>query len=292
MYSLYCCINPATSECAICTKTPVSLAEMIVTQCGHQYCLNCLTEHIEYQKGLEKPTLCPICRKSISEYRLFRLRQQNTRAKEIRFHTDHKSEDPVAQYSFQLFLHDPDKLSSKLQALLTHLHALRDQCPGEKVIVFSQFSSYLDIIQSELTLQGGLDFSVLKFDGRLAMKERERILESFTQNPEPPNTITVLLLSLKAGGVGLNLTAASRVFIMDPWWSPSVEDQAIDRLHRIGQNSSVRVVRFIVENSIETNMLKIQERKKHIGQAVGVAEEERRRQKIKEIQMLFQDEVV
>ena len=72
----------------------------------------------------------------------------------------------------------------------------------------------------------------------------------------------VLLLSLRAGGVGLNLTAAKRVFMMDPWWSFAVEAQAIDRVHRMGQEAEVKVVRFVVEGSIEGRMLKIQERKK------------------------------
>lgn len=87
----------------------------------------------------------------------------------------------------------------------------------------------------------------------------------------------------------MNLTSASRAFMMDPWWSPSVEDQAIDRIHRIGQNESVKVIRFIIENSIETKMLKIQERKKQIGEAVGAEEEERRKRRIEEIQILFEE---
>ena len=72
----------------------------------------------------------------------------------------------------------------------------------------------------------------------------------------------VLLLSLRAGGVGLNLTAARHVFMMDPWWSYAVEAQAVDRVHRMGQEGEVRVVRFVVEGSIERRMLKVQERKK------------------------------
>ena len=72
----------------------------------------------------------------------------------------------------------------------------------------------------------------------------------------------MLLLSLRAGGVGLNLTCARNVFMMDPWWSFAVEAQAIDRVHRMGQERSVRVVRFVVEGSIEEKMLRIQERKK------------------------------
>ena len=132
------------------------------------------------------------------------------------------------------------------------------------------------------------DFIVYKFDGRLNMNGRGKLLNLFNA-PLTNGKIAILLLSLKAGGVGLNLTTASRAFMMDPWWSPSIEDQAIDRIHRIGQNETVKVVRFIMENSIETKMLKIQERKKQIGEAVGVEEEERRKRRIEEIQILFEE---
>lgn len=120
------------------------------------------------------------------------------------------------------------------------------------------------------------------------MNGRGKLLNLFNA-PLTNGKIAILLLSLKAGGVGLNLTTASRAFMMDPWWSPSIEDQAIDRIHRIGQNETVKVVRFIMENSIETKMLKIQERKKQIGEAVGVEEEERQKRRIEEIQILFEE---
>ena len=178
---------------------------------------------------------------------------------EIRFHIQKDAPD----YSFQLYLYDPNRSSSKIQALVRHLKALHSQSPNLKVIVFSQFLSYLDIIQSELKLASE-EFIVFKFDGRLNMNDRTKLLESFNQ-PLEDGKVAILLLSLKAGGVGLNLTTASRAYMMDPWWSPSIEDQAIDRIHRIGQNETVKVVRFIMENSIETKMLKIQERKSKLG---------------------------
>ena len=103
--------------------------------------------------------------------------------------------------------------------------------------------------------------------------------------------IAILLLSLRAGGVGLNLTTASRAFMMDPWWSPSVEDQAIDRIHRIGQNETVKVVRFIMENSIETKMLKIQDLKKQIGEAVAAEEEESVKEELKKFKFFLRNNV-
>ena len=98
----------------------------------------------------------------------------------------------------------------------------------------------------------------------------------------------VLLLSLKAGGVGLNLTAAERVYMMDPWWSWAVEAQAIDRVHRMGQEKEVKVTRFVIEQSIEERMLKIQDRKKFLASSLGMmSEEEKRLQRLDDIRELL-----
>ena len=99
---------------------------------------------------------------------------------------------------------------------------------------------------------------------------------------------TILLLSLRAGGVGLNLTIANQVFLMDPWWSWAVEAQAVDRVHRMGQEKEVRVVRFVCEESIEEKMLRIQERKSWIAGSLGmVSESERRKQRLEDIMELL-----
>jgi len=92
----------------------------------------------------------------------------------------------------------------------------------------------------------------------MAQQARAAVLREFAAS----NKGVVLLLSLRAGGVGLNLTMAKRVFMMDPWWSFAVEAQAIDRVHRMGQTDEVKVYRFIVKESVEERMLKIQDRKK------------------------------
>ena len=128
----------------------------------------------------------------------------------IRFHTKEESEDR----DFQLYLYDPNRSSSKIQALIRHLKNLHSQVPNLKAVVFSQFLSYLDIIETELKLASD-DFIVFKFDGRLNMNDRSKLLESFNK-PLTNGKITILLLSLRAGGVGLNLTTASRAFMMDP----------------------------------------------------------------------------
>ncbi|TRZ77582.1 hypothetical protein D4R87_02410 [bacterium] len=124
---------------------------------------------------------------------------------------------------------------------------------GRKVLVFSQFTTMLDILSQEL---GSVPHNYLS--GKT--KNRQELVDDFNNNEEKK----VFLISLKAGGVGLNLTSADNVIIFDPWWNPSVERQAVDRTHRIGQTKSVNVYRFITNGTIEEKIIKLQERKKFL----------------------------
>ena len=123
---------------------------------------------------------------------------------------------------------------------------------GEKVLVFSQFTSMLDIFETDLKARG---VKYERLDG--STKNRQDVVDRFNEKDE----IKVFLISLKAGGVGLNLTSASSVFLYDPWWNPMAEKQAVDRAHRIGQTKNVNIYKFITRNSIEEKILKLQERK-------------------------------
>jgi non-specific serine/threonine protein kinase len=113
----------------------------------------------------------------------------------------------------------------------------------------------LGLIKDELT-KLGIDFEY--FDGSSTIQERERAIERFQNDPK----CRVFLISLKAGGVGLNLTAADYVYIVDPWWNPAVEQQAIDRTHRIGQTKNIFAYRMICNDTVEDKILKLQDRKR------------------------------
>ena len=130
---------------------------------------------------------------------------------------------------------------------------------GHKILVFSQFVKHLDIFRTYLDRQK-INYAYL--DG--ATKNRQEEVDRFQTQPE----IQLFLISLKAGGVGLNLTAADYVFILDPWWNPAVEQQASDRTHRIGQTKNVFVYKFITRNSIEEKILALQARKKHLANSL------------------------
>jgi len=126
-----------------------------------------------------------------------------------------------------------------------------------KVLIFSQFTGVLDLIEPWLKNN---QYNFVRLDGSTSLKKRDKYIEQF-QNDEK---INVFLLSLKSGGVALNLTAADYVVIFDPWWNPAVEAQAIDRAHRMGQQRKVIAYRLIVKNSIEDKIIKLQESKKEL----------------------------
>ena len=134
---------------------------------------------------------------------------------------------------------------------------------GHKVLVFSQFVRQLTIFRNQLE-EHHIPYAYL--DGKT--KNREDVINSFQENKD----IRIFLISIKAGGVGLNLTEADYVFILDPWWNPAVEQQAIDRTHRIGQTKKVIIYKFITKNTIEEKILLLQQQKQHVANALITTE--------------------
>jgi superfamily II DNA or RNA helicase len=146
--------------------------------------------------------------------------------------------------------------SSKVVELLTALDQATAE--GHKSLVFSQWTSFLDLIEPHLAAAG---IPSLRLDG--STRDRQAVVDAFQASSGPP----VLLLSLKAGGTGLNLTAADHVFLMDLWWNPAVEDQAADRAHRIGQERPVFVYRLVAKDTVEERIVDLQQRKRGIADA-------------------------
>ncbi len=150
---------------------------------------------------------------------------------------------------------------------------------GHKVLVFSQFVQMLHIIRSWLKMNK-IPFAYL--DG--ASKDRFEQVESFNNDPDIP----IFLISLKAGGTGLNLTAADYVIHYDPWWNPAVENQATDRTHRIGQTKKVFSYKLICENSVEEKILQLQEQKKGVADAIIPGQEQWKSLTRDDLEMLFE----
>lgn len=138
---------------------------------------------------------------------------------------------------------------------------LSEDMGNHKALIFSQFLGMLALIREKLT-ELGIRFEY--FDGSTSAPDREKAIQSFQNNDE----VRVFLISLKAGGVGLNLTAADYVYIVDPWWNPAVEQQAIDRTHRIGQTKNIFAYRMICKDTIEDKILQLQEKKRALARDI------------------------
>ncbi|MGQ9898426.1 MAG: DEAD/DEAH box helicase [Acidobacteriota bacterium] len=159
---------------------------------------------------------------------------------------------------------DPARLdgpSAKLDTFFPHLVEVLES--GSKVLVFSQFTSLLALIRKRLDADG-VTYEYL--DGRT--RNRQERVQRFQQDP----ACQLFLISLRAGGQGLNLTAAEYVFLLDPWWNPAVEAQAIDRAHRIGQSRPVFAYRFIVRDTVEEKVLELQATKRELADAIITAD--------------------
>ncbi len=151
---------------------------------------------------------------------------------------------------------------TKLDVLLRHLNQVLAE--GHKALVFSQFTRFLALLRQRLD-RLGTPYEYL--DGRT--RDRRRPVERFQNDPACP----LFLISLKAGGFGLNLTAADYVFLLDPWWNPAVEAQAVDRAHRIGQTRPVFAYRLIARGTVEEKILELQARKRELADAILTADE-------------------
>jgi SNF2 family DNA or RNA helicase len=167
--------------------------------------------------------------------------------------------------------------SAKLTALFYLLDQLREE--GHKVLVFSQFVSMLEIIKARLE-ENNHPYNYLTGQ----TKDRKAEIEKFQTTKEP----SVFLLSLKAGGAGLNLTSASYVILYDPWWNPAVESQATDRAHRIGQSRQVFSYKLICQNTVEEKILKLQEMKRGVAEAVIPGQDSWKSLTREDLEMLFE----
>lgn len=153
-----------------------------------------------------------------------------------------------------LLIEEYKEESPKIEAVIDLVKELKAQ--KRKMIIFSQFTKVLTKISNRLSRE---DYNYLYLDGAVSAKDRLRLVEEFNNGP-----VDVFLISLKAGGVGLNLTSASLVVHFDPWWNPAVEDQATDRAHRLGQKNVVEVIKLISKDTIEEKILALQNEKREL----------------------------
>eukprot|EP00793_Prasinoderma_coloniale_P006089 PRCOL_00004563-RA len=251
--------------CGICYD---AADDPVTTACGHAFCRACIQGMLEMhasQAGAAGPAKCPTCSNALSvdlsgadaeDSPGKRGGKGKAKAAPAQVASSGRARKSimtrVGATAFQS--------STKIEALREELFEMKRIDPSAKAIVFSQFTSMLELMQHRLTLAG---LTCLRLDGSMSLKKRDEAIDRFTNDPD----VSVFFLSLKAGGVALNLTAASHVFLMDPWWNPAVEQQANDRIHRLGQYKPIKCVRIIIAGTIEERIIALQDKKRMIFEA-------------------------
>ncbi|KAJ3295008.1 DNA helicase rad5 [Rhizoclosmatium sp. JEL0117] len=308
------------TECPHCLDV---LTDAMITSCGHAFCRECITgylshkpaneQHDDDEENIVRP--CPVCRGNISSKSLVGAHcfmndeesddeDSDNEEKEV---SDKEEDEPEIQEvglgDILVACHEakgarsiPNEVEPVLKKTMTPeegkqlmiksmisiLREIDDEDPSLKVIIFSQFTSMLDLVEKGLKANGMSSFK--RYDGKMSTSDRADAIEAFFSQDDIP----LMLVSLKAGSVGLNLTCACRVIMLDVWWNPAVEDQAIDRVHRIGQTRDVKVFRLIIKNSFEERILTLQENKRAIAAgALGEGELRVGKLSLQDLRFLF-----
>ena len=250
------------TKCIICMEKE---RNALLVPCGHIYTCSDCTKIFRKRKNA-----CPVCRATIrkvivqtpssssssssSNNGSNSSRSTSTTTTTTRKRASSSKNILLGRKSIvQQLTMDNFESSSKVEAVLRHVKALA-KTKGNKGIIFSQYNRMIDIVEWRLKDAG---YNVVKLVGTMSLKQRSAVLHQFKTDPD----IHIIIMSLKAGGEGLNLQEASHVFVLEPWWNPAVELQAIQRAHRIGQTKTVTAIRFITKDTIEERMSELQEKK-------------------------------
>lgn len=208
----------------------------MITACGHVFGSECIERVIETQNK------CPMCRNELRD---------TSSLVEAAAGLGEVADDSNVNL-------DIETSSSKVEALINILKAAQKK-PGTKTVVFSQWSSFLNIVQAQLE-DNGFSSNYCRIDGKMSAPQRDVAMTALATDPE----CTIMLATLGVGSVGLNLVAANQVILADSWWAPAIEDQAVDRVHRLGQTKETTVWRLVMEDSIEERVLEIQQEKRKL----------------------------
>lgn len=214
--------------CPICLDYLSDNARIpVVTYCKHVYCKQCISSSIA-----SKPS-CPLCRAALNDAQVLELPVQPDETIKSEVHLEPNS-------------------STKIEGLISILRAIGAKDSSNKTVVFSQWTGLLDLIGARFVTE---KFAYCRVDGSMTLKARDDAIQQLQDTGH--GTVSIMLASLAVASVGLNLTAANSVILLDPWWALAIEEQAIDRVYRLGQTREVSVYRMVIEDSIEEKVRKI-----------------------------------
>ncbi|KAG1047584.1 hypothetical protein G6F43_009972 [Rhizopus delemar] len=247
-------------ECPICMD--VAQNAQLMMDCGHILCKECFDCYWNTLDGDLKR--CPHCRGPIDRQRLVDIESfLKVHAPDLLTEAEQADEEEQEQEMIESDEATTEITSSaKIDKLLEILdETARESDNQDKTIIFTQFTTMLDLLERPLQGKG---HRYLRYDGSMDIKQRANTVNMFFDDPN----IKVLLVSTKCGSLGLNLTCANRVILLDVWWNPAIENQAIDRVHRIGQTKSVHVHRIFIKDTVEDRILELQNKKQAIADGV------------------------
>ncbi|CAM8987954.1 unnamed protein product [Rhodiola kirilowii] len=284
LFNLLNLLESSKAICRVCDDPP---EDAVVTMCGHVFCHQCVSESLTGDDHT-----CPAvgCKEQLGEDIVY---SEATLRKSL---SDSFSNIPVDSYSVpeKSIAFEDDYCSSKIRTVVEFLNSMNNSRPEpngsvpcnadlssrngagysnsrnalpEKAIIFSQWTGMLDLFEMSLK-QTPLVYR--RLDGTMTLNARDKAVKDFNTDLE----VTVMLMSLKAGNLGLNMVAACHIVLLDLWWNPTTEDQAIDRAHRIGQTRPVTVSRLTIKDTVEDRILALQEEKrKMVSSAFGDGED-------------------
>ncbi|CAH2036333.1 unnamed protein product [Thlaspi arvense] len=267
--------------CCVCSDPP---EDPVVTLCGHIFCYQCVSDYITGDENT-----CPSCREQLAHDVVF---SESTLRRCVADDMGCSSSDD--KVPDKAFFQNGEFSSSKIKTVLEILQSLSNQGSSNstqhgrissssqpdddddvtiveqatrrstpsnrepiKTIIFSQWTGMLDLLEQSL-IENNIEFR--RLDGTMSLLARDRAVKEFSNDPD----VRVMIMSLKAGNLGLNMVAACHVILLDLWWNPTTEDQAIDRAHRIGQTRPVTVTRMTIKDSVEDRILALQEKKREM----------------------------
>ena len=301
-----------SEECAICLETP-RIDEAVLTPCAHVFCRTCLVSALREKASNEEAKdrtkissivqcpdgLCPTCMEKVEAKRIVAFTKSSNgdgAALTSKFLSEMK---PASRTSIKQEVRETEEgnpfavarqilanavsgtESSKMRAVLNELKSVWKIDPGSKVLIFSHYLGFLDLLEQQMSNN---DISFFRLDGSLTLKDRMKVLDQFrsskrsqlaaassssSRDADEVKKGSVLLISMSAGGEGLNIVSASTCFILEPWWNGAREDQCVHRIHRIGQTASiVRVRKFVCTDSVEERIVELQRRKAYVASEI------------------------